>query len=69
MTEWSWAIKFEPRDLWIGLFWDREDERNTQEETWPVGVRIWRLYFCILPMLPLVIRITRYPDARSGDRQ
>lgn len=35
---WLWEFKFEPRDLWLGLFWDRR----------PSGTHF---YVCPLPML------------------
>ena len=36
------SLRYEPRDLWIGVYWDRP---------------IWGLviYICILPMLPIRI--------------
>jgi hypothetical protein len=39
-----WQIIWEPRDLWIGVYWDRPDIQ-------------WRhcldVYICVLPCLPL----------------
>ncbi len=31
---------FEPRDIWIGVYWNREDDYN-------------EFYVCLLPMLPI----------------
>lgn len=44
-------ILFEPRTLWIGLYW--------KKEAMPSG-RPWvlTLWFCLVPMLPLRIKIT-----------
>jgi hypothetical protein len=39
----SVRLKFEPRDLWIGLYWTR-DERGLS------------FYVCLLPMLPIILR-------------
>lgn len=39
-------IKFEPRDIWVGLFWDRRDD----------GVWFW---VCPLPCLVIIIRPRR----------
>lgn len=38
-------VEFEPRDLWIGLYW-----RCTREL---FGVRHLHIYICLIPMLPL----------------
>ena len=35
---WYSALVFEPRDLWIGVYWTREDEKLL-------------LYICLLPTL------------------
>lgn len=35
-------IYFEPRDLWVGIYWTRDGT-------------IMRLYICLLPMLPIRI--------------
>lgn len=43
----SWLkvqLQFEPRDIWIGLFWRRTEIA-------------WHFYICILPLLPLHISI------------
>jgi hypothetical protein len=39
-------VLFEPRDLWVGLFW-----------TWRTyaSSRRLELYVCVIPMLPLLI--------------
>lgn len=39
-------FQFEPRDLWIGLFW-RQTEMS------------WHFYICIVPLLPLHITFMR----------
>lgn len=44
MATYSIRIAFEPRDLWIGLFWSK------------VGY-VLRLYICIVPCLPIIIEI------------
>jgi hypothetical protein len=40
----SVKIFFEPRDMWIGLFWDRR----------PDGLRF---YVCLVPCLPILITV------------
>lgn len=41
---WELSLVFEPRDLWVGLYW-----------TWETETML-NLYVCLLPMLP--IRLT-----------
>lgn len=43
-------IKFEPRDLWIGVFWDTYHSEHVG------GLHLLDVYVCIVPMLP--IRLT-----------
>lgn len=43
-------FQFEPRDLWVGLFW-----RRSMAE-WP----IWHFYICLVPMVPLHITCGRW---------
>lgn len=49
-------LKFEPRDLWIGVYWN------------PVSNLVWRtllIYICFLPTIVWKIRIAkRRSDAR-----
>ena len=40
------TIKFEPRDLWIGLFWQYRSSVESPSK-W------FDLYICIVPMLPI----------------
>ena len=46
----EWKILFEPRDLWVGVFWRR----------WPKAIQV---YICIVPMVPLVLYIQWQSDA------
>lgn len=39
-------VKFEPRDLWIGVYW------KTYNEGWS---KMLNVYICILPMLPICL--------------
>ncbi len=45
------TIEFEPRDLWVGVFWKRWIEAGQQRT---------RLYICLLPMLPIVVDHSRW---------
>jgi hypothetical protein len=35
---------FEPRDIWVGAYWTRADDRSL------------KVYICLLPMLPILIQ-------------
>jgi hypothetical protein len=48
-------VKLEPRDLWVGLFWDRRPD--------PWGVRRLEVWVCPLP--GLVIHVYFWPGRRS----
>lgn len=50
-------LEFEPRDLWVGLFW-KADKHNRYD-----GLQMfnkWHFYFCVIPMLPLHITVTTW---------
>lgn len=54
------TIKFEPRDLWIGIFWKRVARLTTLR----TDRNIYEVYVCIVPMFPILFRIER-PIPRS----
>ena len=43
-------IKFEPRDIWIGLYIDSKFDTYRCK---------YKIYVCLLPMLPIVISYSR----------
>lgn len=42
-------LHFEPRDLWIGVYWTRADEA--------VFFKSLRIYVCVVPLLPFGVVI------------
>lgn len=52
------SFLFEPRDLWVGVYWDR---RPTEFSNWPKGARPelerLSLWVCLLPTLVIRVRL------------
>jgi len=46
----DWEILYEPRDLWIGVFWDKRT--GEPGKPWMAHDRFWHVYVCLLPCLP-----------------
>jgi hypothetical protein len=45
-----WAkLKFEPRDIWIGLYWNFKNDGHKFGKWW----RYLDIYICIVPTIPL----------------
>lgn len=44
------GIKFEPRDLWIGVYWERAGRITTLE----TDIERYRVYVCVVPCLPCI---------------
>jgi hypothetical protein len=47
-------IKFEPRDLWVGVYWSRDEYGSINWRT-----RRLRVFVCIIPMLPIIFTFER----------
>jgi len=45
---WRIRIQFEPRDIWIGVYWTKEQTGRG---------RLLTLYICLVPMLPITLQI------------
>ena len=43
-------LLFEPRDLWLGVYWDRQDFP-------PLHSRFLYIYICIIPVLPIKVTL------------
>jgi hypothetical protein len=48
VSRWSIHAFFEPRDIWIGVYWTRDLSLS------PAGTRL-RVYICLLPCLPVLL--------------
>ncbi len=60
-------IKFEPRDLWIGAYWNiREDQLDTEnivridQSPYVLYPRTLYIYICVIPTFPLCFEIPLY---------
>ena len=51
MKDLKWCVKIclEPRDLWVGVYWDRKPKGADRQ------LQYWDIYVCIVPVV--VIRI------------
>lgn len=61
-------IQWEPRDLWVGMFWELRLVPVPEES---VQMKILHAYLCVIPMFPihvtwLVDLLCFYPEARDG---
>lgn len=48
-------IKYEPRDLWVGIFWDRAGRTTTLE----TDRQHYRVYVCLVPCFPIIFTVSR----------
>lgn len=56
----SVAVKFEPRDLWIGVYWDLA-------ESLMGNVIALDVYVCVVPCVPVVLTWGVPKASRAGD--
>jgi hypothetical protein len=47
------AVKFEPKDLWLGIFWDWKTEYVMSNT---ITAKQLYVYVCLLPTLPIVLK-------------
>ena len=48
------SIEFEPRDIWLGIYWDYREI-----------YKMFHIYICIIPMLPIHITLD-FPGDSDG---
>lgn len=55
-SRWKVSMKWEPRDLWIGIYWTiKEPRRGDPRVLWWLGPRYFHVFICLLPCLPIII--------------
>lgn len=47
-------VKFEPRDLWIGVYWTRVRTTNLESD-----FENYRIYVCLVPCFPVIFEVRR----------
>ena len=52
MIIWNLKLKFEPRDVWIGLYWNYNAGPPNELD----------LYLCLVPFFPLHLNIERHQN-------
>jgi hypothetical protein len=45
---WEWSVGFEPRDIWVGVYW-----KKWPNDEFPREVLAVEVFICLLPCLPL----------------
>jgi hypothetical protein len=59
------ALKREPRDLWIGVYWDRP---MPLDMGYGFELRTLFVYLCVIPCLPLKFTFSRVKPERERNR-
>lgn len=49
------SLKFKPQDAWIGAYWERGREFVNDGPVY----RFFRVWICLVPMLPIKIEVRR----------
>ena len=60
-TRWTVRVKWEPRDIWLGLYWTRPEEFMGR----PPVMRSRRWFVCLVPCLPIIV--TKITQLRGID--
>jgi len=54
------SIKFEPRDIWVGVYW-----KKTNDEVTLAGWKWLKVYICLLPFFPIKVAFARKEEAAN----
>lgn len=54
-------LRFEVRDCWIGFYWDVQNKED--------GGQILLVYFCFVPLLPIIFKYDPIGVAKNDDKQ
>ena len=46
---WRVRVYWEPRDCWIGVYWDRKPTHDIRK------LFVWDVYICLVPCIPIRI--------------
>jgi hypothetical protein len=49
-------VRFNKRDLWVGVYWEVEDGARRLSDTSWITERIAHIYICVLPTFPIHLR-------------
>lgn len=60
---WTVRVIFEPRDLWIGVFWEGKSKFTA------VGIHMFRVFICLIPCFPIVIAKQRHLNATDVSKE
>lgn len=64
---WFPEVRWEPRDLWVGVHWSRWESKEEAEWGWSFALDV---YVCVIPCVPVHLAIRRMvPSPAHGVMQ
>jgi hypothetical protein len=64
----SVALLWEPRDLWVGVYWDKDASASFYDPSCTILEREYRVYVCLIPCLPIRVTWLRRATDSCGSR-
>lgn len=55
----SVRVKFEKRDAWIGLYWNKTYAKDPRDPEGRQSTFAMRVYICLVPFLPIIVQRIR----------